>query len=157
MPCHWFACQWISIVSISFGLVLKRTPLNSNNSGRVSGMQLLQIELIFIVLALYKCTFIVYIFISVTAENDTRSKLNSYRDSPKKMVTRSQLTIKEYIFAAEKVHVVSERVQYNAKCLNYPMSESTWEADKNIFDWKLWANRGCMTNSLLCLSLFSTD
>lgn len=50
------------------------------------------------------------------------------------MVTRSQLTIKEYIFAAEKVHVVSERVQYNAKCLNYPVSESTWEADKYIFD-----------------------
>lgn len=35
IPCHWFACHWIRIVSIVFWLVLQRTPLNSNNSGRV--------------------------------------------------------------------------------------------------------------------------
>jgi len=35
IPCHWFACYWITIVSIVSWLVLKRTPLNSNNSGGV--------------------------------------------------------------------------------------------------------------------------
>ena len=35
IPCHWFARHWIRIVSIVFWFVLTRTPLNSNNSGRV--------------------------------------------------------------------------------------------------------------------------
>jgi len=35
LPCHWFVCHWIRIVSIVFWLVLPRTPLNSNNSSWV--------------------------------------------------------------------------------------------------------------------------